>query len=259
MNLVLYAGHGEFPRVVYAPGNLCEAYELTARAFNVADKYQIPVFVLTDQYFLDSFYNVETMPEVKIERYVVKTDENYRRYEITESGISPRGIPGYGSGLVRVDSDEHDEYGHITESAQVRKRMVEKRLRKFEHMLEDSVPPKLFGPQNYEYLLVAWGSTQLVLKESVELLNDGFDLNIALLHFSQVYPVHPSITDFVEKARKTIFVEGNATGQFANLVKLVFGIHTNERILKYDGFPFSVEEAVERILGVVGRLRREDE
>ncbi|ODN31024.1 2-oxoacid:acceptor oxidoreductase subunit alpha [Fervidobacterium thailandense] len=259
LNLVLYAGHGEFPRVIYAPGNLCEAYELTAKAFNIADKYQIPVFVLTDQYFLDSFYNVETMPDVKIERSIVKTDENYRRYEITESGISPRGIPGYGTGLVRVDSDEHDEYGHITESAEVRKKMVEKRLRKLNLILEDTVPPKLFGPENYDYLLVAWGSTQLVLKEAVELLNDEFGLNIALLHFSQVYPVHPSITGFIEKAKKTIFVEGNATGQFANLVKLVFGVNTDERILKYDGFPFSVEEIVERVLGVLGELRKGDE
>lgn len=244
LNLVLYAGHGDFPRIIYAPGNLCEAYQLSAKAFNVADKYQVPVFVLTDEYFLDSFYNVEDMPEVKVERYIVKTDENYRRYEITEDGISPRGIPGYGKGLVRVDSDEHDEYGHITESEEVRVKMVDKRLRKFNKILDDFVEPKLFGNPNYEYLIACWGSTQQIVKEAVEKLGNE---KIAVLHFSQVYPIAPHVKGYFEKAKKVIFVEQNATGQFANLLKLELGIDTSNRILKYSGYVFSVEELVEKI------------
>lgn len=245
LNLVLYAGHGDFPRIIYAPGNLCEAYELSAKAFNIADKYQIPVFVLTDQYFLDSFHNVDEMPEVKIERYIVKTDENYKRYTLTEDGISPRGIPGYGKGLVRVDSDEHDEYGHITESAEVRRKMVEKRLKKMDKIIQDAVPPKLFGSENYKYLIVTWGSTQLIVKEALEKLGNK---DVAMLHFSQVYPVPPIAENYLKKAEKVIFLEQNATGQFANLIKLTFdGIDTQRRILKYDGFPFSVEQVVEAI------------
>ncbi|PHJ12135.1 2-oxoacid:ferredoxin oxidoreductase subunit alpha, partial [Fervidobacterium sp. SC_NGM5_G05] len=224
LNLVLYAGHGDFPRIIYAPGNLCEAYQLSAKAFNVADKYQVPVFVLTDEYFLDSFYNVQDMPEVKVERYIVKTDENYRRYEITEDGISPRGIPGYGKGLVRVDSDEHDEYGHITESEEVRIKMVDKRLRKLNKILDDFVEPKLFGDTNYEYLVVSWGSTQHIIKEAVEKLGNE---KIAVLHFSQVYPIAPHVKGYFEKAKKVIFVEQNATGQFANLLKLELGVDTS--------------------------------
>jgi len=245
LNLVLYAGHGDFPRIIYAPGNLCEAYELSAKAFNIADKYQIPVFVLTDQYFLDSFYNVDEMPEVKMERYIIKTDENYKRYALTEDGISPRGIPGYGKGLVRVDSDEHDEYGHITESAEVRRKMVEKRLKKMDKIIQDAVPPKLFGSENYKYLIVTWGSTQLIVKEALEKLGNK---DVAMLHFSQVYPVPPIAENYLKKAEKVIFLEQNATGQFANLIKLTFdGIDTQRRILKYDGFPFSVEQVVEAI------------
>ncbi|ABS59926.1 2-oxoacid:acceptor oxidoreductase subunit alpha [Fervidobacterium nodosum] len=244
LNLVLYAGHGDFPRIIYAPGNLCEAYQLSAKAFNVADKYQVPVFVLTDEYFLDSFYNVQDMPEVKVERYIVKTDENYRRYEITEDGISPRGIPGYGKGLVRVDSDEHDEYGHITESEEVRIKMVDKRLRKLNKILDDFVEPKLFGDTNYEYLVVSWGSTQHIIKEAVEKLGNE---KIAVLHFSQVYPIAPHVKGYFEKAKKVIFVEQNATGQFANLLKLELGVDTSNRILKYSGYVFSVEELVEKI------------
>lgn len=245
LNLVLYAGHGDFPRIIYAPGNLCEAYELSAKAFNMADKYQVPVFILTDQYFLDSFYNVDEMPQVKIERYIVKTDENYKRYTLTEDGISPRGIPGYGKGLVRVDSDEHDEYGHITESAEVRRKMVEKRLKKMEKIIQDAVPPKLFGSENYKYLIVTWGSTQLIVKEALEKLGNK---DVAMLHFSQVYPVPPIAESYLKKAQKVIFLEQNATGQFANLIKLTFDVvDTRRRILKYDGFPFSVEQVMEAI------------
>lgn len=245
LNLVLYAGHGEFPRIIYAPGNLQEAYELSAKAFNMADKYQVPVFVLTDQYFLDSFYNVDEMPKVEIERYIIKTDENYKRYLLTEDGISPRGIPGYGKGLIRVDSDEHDEYGHITESAEVRKNMVEKRLKKMSKILQDAIPPKLFGSENYKYLIVTWGSTQLIVKEAIEKLGRE---DIAMLHFSQVYPIPPIAENYLRKAERVIFLEQNATGQFANLVKLTFdGINTYRRILKYDGFSFSVEQVEEAI------------
>jgi len=245
LNLVLYAGHGDFPRVIYAPGNLCEAYELSAKAFNIADKYQIPVFILTDEYFLDSFYSVDEMPVVNIERYIVKTDENYKRYTFTDNGISPRGIPGYGKGLVRVDSDEHDENGHITESAEVRKNMVQKRLRKMEEIIQDTVPPKLFGSEDYKYLIVTWGSTQLIVKEALEKLGKK---DVAMLHFSQVYPVPTIAKEYFDKAEKIIFLEQNATGQFANLIRLTFdNVDTKNRILKYDGFAFSVEEVIEAI------------
>ncbi|MFN6991994.1 MAG: 2-oxoacid:acceptor oxidoreductase subunit alpha, partial [Fervidobacterium sp.] len=244
LNLVLYAGHGDFPRIIYAPGNICEAYQLSAMAFNVADKYQVPVFVLTDQYFLDSFYNIGKMPEVKVERYVVKTTENYRRYEVTEDGISPRGIPGYGDGLVRVDSDEHDEFGHITESEEVRIKMVNKRLRKAKKIVEDFVMPKLFGKPDYDILIVSWGSTQEIIKEAVEKLRDN---KIALLHFSQVYPINPKVKEYFEKAKKIISIEQNATGQFANLLKLELDVDIKDRINKYSGFIFSVEEITKRI------------
>jgi 2-oxoglutarate ferredoxin oxidoreductase subunit alpha len=245
LNLVLYAGHGDFPRVIYAPGNLCEAYELSAKAFNIADKYQIPVFILTDEYFLDSFYSVDEMPVVNIERYIVKTDENYKRYTLTDNGISPRGIPGYGKGLVRVDSDEHDENGHITESAEVRKNMVQKRLRKMEEIIQNAVPPKLFGSEDYKYLIVTWGSTQLIVKEALEKLGKK---DVAMLHFSQIYPVPTIAKEYFEKAEKLIFLEQNATGQFANLIRLTFdNVDTKNRILKYDGFAFSVEEVIEAI------------
>ena len=244
LNLVLYAGHGEFARVIYAPGSIEEAYELTAKAFNVADKFQIPVFVLTDQYLLDSYYLVDDLPKTDTERYIVKSDANYRRYAVTEDGISPRGIPGYGEGLVRVDSDEHDEFGHITESALVRKTMVEKRLRKMNKIIQEALPPKFSGPEDYEVLVVSWGSTRLIVEEALRSFSNH---KIAHLHFSQVYPIHPSAKEYFERAKRIIFIEQNATGQFANLVQQTFRIDTSERIQKYDGHAYSVEQVAKAI------------
>ncbi|PLV59887.1 2-oxoacid:acceptor oxidoreductase subunit alpha [Thermotoga sp. KOL6] len=248
LNLVLYAGHGDFPRIIYTPGNIEEAFYLTQRAFNMADKYQVPVFVLTDQYLVDSFYNLPEfdLSGVKIEKHIVKTSKNYVRYAITEDGISPRGVPGYGEGLVRVDSDEHDEFGHITEDFDTRARMVEKRLRKGETIKKDIVDPKLIGDEDYRTLLIAWGSTLEVVKEAIEEME-----GVALLHFSQVWPINESIKRYFERAERVVAIEGNATGQFANLIQQITGFRIKDRILKYNGLQFSVEELRKKISEVI--------
>ncbi|MBC7331821.1 MAG: 2-oxoacid:acceptor oxidoreductase subunit alpha [Synergistetes bacterium] len=248
LNLVLYAGHGEFPRVIYAPGNIEEAFYLTYKAFNVADKYQVPVFILTDQYLVDSFYNLPpfNLDDLKVEKHIVKTGEDYIRYKLTENGISPRGVPGYGDGLVKVDSDEHDEFGHITEDFTTRVKMVEKRLKKGEELKKEVLKPKLIGDENYKVLLVAWGSPLEVIKEAISDIKE-----VALLHFSQVWPIDNSVAEYLKRAQKVIAIEGNATGQFANLIKAVTGFEVKERILKYSGLQFSVEELRKKIEGVV--------
>jgi 2-oxoglutarate ferredoxin oxidoreductase subunit alpha len=208
----------------------------------------VPVFVLTDQYLVDSYYNLPgfDLDELKVEKHFIKTTRDYIRYVITEDGISPRGIPGYGEGLVRVDSDEHDEFGHITEDFNTRVRMVNKRLRKGETLKKEIVKPKLIGDENYRVLLVAWGSTLEPIKEAIEDLN-----GVALLHFSQVWPIDESVATYFEKAEKVVAVEGNATGQFANLIRQVTGFHIKDRILKYNGLQFSVEELKEKIAEVL--------
>jgi 2-oxoglutarate ferredoxin oxidoreductase subunit alpha len=246
LELALYAGHGEFPRIIFAPGSLQDAFVLTQKGFNLADKYQIPVFILTDQYLMDTFYSCPPfdLEEVQIQKHIVSTKKDYLRYALTEDGISPRGIPGYGEGLVGVDSDEHDEASHITEDLELRTRMVEKRLKKMDLILPEIVPPEFFGNENYETLLVGWGSTYHVLKEAMAKFNSE---NIALLHFKQVYPLHPCTADYIEKARRTIFVENNATSQFGKIVRLYTGYTNGESLLKYSGLPFTVEDIVEGI------------
>jgi 2-oxoglutarate ferredoxin oxidoreductase subunit alpha len=244
--MALYAGHGEFPRAIFAPGTIEDAFYLNQKAFNLADKYQIPVFILTDQYILEAHHNITSLDpfSTKLERFFIKTNNDYRRYEITKNGISPRGVPGYGEGLVIVDSDEHDEEGHITESMEVRTNMVNKRLKKLDLVKQDILPPELIGNPNYKTLIVGWGSNYEVVKEAMDRV--GRD-DLAFLHFKQVYPLHPSTAEYLKKAEKTAIIENNATSQFGSLIKLYTGIDIDRKILKYDGMPFFVEEVVESL------------
>jgi 2-oxoglutarate/2-oxoacid ferredoxin oxidoreductase subunit alpha len=241
LNHVLYSGHGEFPRAVLAPATLEDAFTLTAGAFSTADRFQVPVIVLSDQYLVDTYYNVP-LPDtagLTVQKNITKTAPDYRRFSFTENGLSPRGVPGYGDGLVAVDSDEHDEEGHITESGEVRTRMVEKRLRKQALVEKEIVPPELYGNPEYRTLVVGWGSTYGVIREALE--SSGRD-DIAMLHFRQVYPLHSSTVDYMKKAKTTVIVENNATAQFGNLIHCITGMAFDKKILKYNGMPFSVEE-----------------
>ena len=242
----LHAGHGEFPRIILAPGSIEDAFYLTQKAFNLADKYQVPVFLLTDQYLLDSYYNIPslTTSSLHIERCIVRTDKDYKRYKITPDGISPRGIPGFGEGLVVVDSDEHNAEGHITEDFEVRTKMVDKRLKKLGSMKKEAIPPELVGSKNYKTLIVGWGSTYHVVKEAIGHLGRE---DISFLHFKQVYPLPLATSDYLKKARRRVVIENNATSQFGSLIELCTGINIEKKILKYNGLPFFLEEVMENM------------
>ncbi len=245
LSLALYAGHGAFPRIIIAPRNIEEAFFLSQRAFNLADKYQVPVFILTDQYLVDTYYNTPCweMDDLKVEKHFIETAADYRRHIFTASGISPRGLPGFGPGKVCVDSDEHDEGGYITENMDIRKKMVEKRLSKTAAMVNDILPPQLTGPPDFETLVIGWGSTYPALAEALDRIGNG---KLAHLHFSWLYPPAQEAARYLAQAKKIVVVENNATGQFAQLLKLTMDCQA-ENILKYNGLPFSVEELVREI------------
>ena len=246
LNLVLYAGHGEFPRAIFAPGTLEEAYLVMQQAFHIADAYQIPVFVLTDQYFIDAITSIpgHGLQKRSIKNHIVVTEPDYKRYALTQSGISPRGIPGHGEGLVGVDSDEHDEAAHITESATVRLAMHEKRLHKRVAVTTEALMPTAIGDVAHaDTLVVTWGSNRGVVEEALEAVGRE---DMAALHFYQVYPLPEKAKKLLAK-KKIVVLENNATGQFANLLKLEYGVKISENILKYDGDPFSVEEVIKKL------------
>ena len=251
LNLALYAGHGEFPRVILAPGNIEDAYLLAQKSFYWADKYQVPVFILTDQYMMDAYYNIKeiSIPKGKIDRFIVKTDSNYKRYNLkTDNGISPRGIPDFGTGLVRADSDEHDEGGLITEDMETRTKMMEKRNGKLSQIKKEVFAPTLVGPEDYRILCVGWGSTYNIIKEALDRLNQP---DVAFLHFKQVYPVPEESMNFLKKAKQIISIENNYNGQFGQLLEASAGIGINTKILKYNGLPFYADELAEEINGAI--------
>ncbi len=240
---VLFGGHGEFPRVIFTPGTIEEAVALARRAFDLADRYQVPVFILTDQYLVDSSYNLPP-PELagrEAKNHFVKTGKTYRRYEITDDGISPRGIPGYGEGLVDVDSDEHDETGHITEDSGVRRRMVDKRLKKFSGLVREIVDPVFSGDEEFKTLILGWGSTYHTIREAID---EAGLKQTAHLHFPQVCPLWPGLASYLDRAGRVVVVENNATGQFGRLITMTTGRKIDGKILKYDGRPFSLEEMI---------------
>jgi 2-oxoglutarate/2-oxoacid ferredoxin oxidoreductase subunit alpha len=251
----IHAGHGEFPRLLFAPGNPEQAFVLTNRAFDLSQKYQVPAFVLIDQYIADALWTPEglNIDGMICNDYRLRGDDDgkvpYGRHAFTDTGISPFAIPGDSTRLVVTDSDEHDEEGHIVEDAPMRVRMVEKRLlKKLPLLKEEMLQPLLYGAQSPEIVLVGWGSMYGILREAVDRLRDR--LSIAMLYFSEVFPLPPpKYLEVLHKARRTIAVEQNATGQFAWLLSAETGHRFTSTILRYDGRPYTVEPFLRELDG----------
>jgi 2-oxoglutarate ferredoxin oxidoreductase subunit alpha len=246
LEMVLHAGHGEFPRAIYAPGDLEECFALTYRAMHAAERFQSPVFLLTDQFLADSLrgvppFDLSGLTPVKAGATLPKTGAAYQRYAITLDGVSPRALPGMGPELVVADSDEHTPDGHITENLGVRVEMMDKRLRKHQGLLAEALPPIFSGPAEPDLLLAGWGSTKgSILEAAQDLTTQG--RIVATCHFPQVWPLNPDhFLPRLSAAREVVMVEGNASGQLARLIRRETGFHIQRRILRYDGLPITPE------------------
>ncbi len=259
LKFIINCSQGEFPLMVIAVRDVQDAFYQTTRAFNLAEKYQIPVVIVSDQYLADYYQTIEPydFSKVTIERHLsgaeaVNSDGVYRRYTLTENGISPRIIPGkIDNQLVFVDSDEHDEEGHITESAQVRVDMVNKRFKKNDALKQELQEPTQIGDPKGKTLLVAWGSTFGPLKEVTEkLVAEGN--SVTSLVFGDVWPLpEKAFLQLAKTADKIINIEGNATGQLKDIIREQTGVNCVQSILKYDGRAFSAQELYNRIKGEV--------
>ncbi len=245
LEFVLHAGHGEFPRAIFAPGSVEQCFGLTRQALHLADRYQGPVFILTDQFLADSYRTVapfeidETPP---VQPWSTQGDTiatPYRRFALTDSGVSPRLLPGLTGHLVVAGSDEHTEDGHITEDLSMRTRMVLKRLTKGEGIRSEVVPPEYLGDGKPEVLLLCWGSSRGAVLEAAEELRAKGE-RAATIHFSQVWPLVPEqFIGYLQEAQRVICVEGNATGQMARLIRRETGFQIAERVLRFDGLPIT--------------------
>ncbi len=245
---VIHAGHGEFPRIVLAPGDGGEAYSLSLQAFHLAEKFQIPVFVLTDKYLAESHWCVPESvftDSISIDRGKVvdeKTlpeDGSFRRYTIdSEDGVSPRSYFGMKNGAYIANSYEHDEHGFVTEDPQMRTRMAQKRLRKLQAIQKEITPPTVYGDENPDVTLLTWGSSKGPVLEAMRLLQSR-GVRASVVHIRWVYPFPiKEVSQILTSAKRVVDIEQNATAQLAALVRMETGICIEETILKYDGRPF---------------------
>ncbi len=249
----IHAGHGEFPRAVLAPSDPRDAFHKMVRAFNLADKYQMPVIVMTDQFLADSQFSITDFNIEASEPVFFLSNpseiENYKRYVVTPSGISPRLYPGQSRHLVTADSDEHDEEGHITEDLNgTAVPMMEKRLRKIKSLKKEMAPPEKFMVDDAEDILVGWGSTRNAIFEAVEMLrNDG--RKVGAVNFTEIWPFPELDNDLFAPGKSITVVEQNATGQFARLLAGELRTENIRTMLFYNGLPVTAQDIRRRFYG----------
>lgn len=234
------AGHGEFPKLVLAPSDAKDAFHKIVRAFNLADKYQSPVILLTDQLLADASFSIADFELHKMEPASYLSDpsaiEDYKRYQLTHDGISPRLYPGQSQQLVVADSDEHDERGHITEDlAGTAVAMVQKRQAKLKGLQKEVKPPEAVALDKADVVLMGWGSSRHAILEALGLLKqDG--VKAGMIHFTELWP----LPDFVFPQEKNYWsVESNATAQLARLLRSEYGLDFEGTIARYDGLPLT--------------------
>ncbi len=252
LNLILYSGHGEFPRAIYAPANVDDCYHTTREAFRIAEKYQSPTFILTDQFLADSYRNVSPQALSQISPIRIGSlpdDVNgvYQRYMLTEDGISPRLFPGQSEHLVVCDSDEHTEDGHLTEDLSIRVQMMDKRLKKNEGIQAECISATVYGCDQPDILLVGWGSSWGAMLDSVDTMDEK-NVMAACVHYSQVWPFRDdALKPLFEVAKTRVIVEGNATAQFAKVMRTEGGYNFDKQILRYDGLPMTMDYILDQL------------
>ncbi len=271
LKFALQPGHGDFPHIVIAPGDIQECFEYTFKAFNYGDRYQMPVVVLLDTVLANSHWTVD---ELRADGLEVDVGElfspngaepesaAYKRHVVTESGVSPRSVPGDPGGIFVTTSDEHTEYGKISERIENRVEQMDKRMRKLDLMASET-PEKdkwtLFGPETADATIVSWGSTKGAILDSMRVLDEdhGVIVNFLQIRLMKPFPVQ-GVAGVLESANKLILIEDNFSGQLGDLIREKTGIKIDLKILKYDGRPISQNEVEEAVKATIkqdsGRL-----
>ncbi len=260
----VHSGHGEFPKIVLAPGTADEMVEISAEAFNLADIYQLPVIVMSDMYLSEGHKSVnkkfidELISGYKVDRgqilEALPVDssgklKNFARYKVTEDGISPRLLPGVPGYFYQANSYEHLEDGHTTEEAGPRIEQVDKRARKLSTYLKDHFrAPRIYGDfDKSETVFVTWGSNKGALIEAQRQLKEK-GTETALIHFTHLYPLDvKAVKSMFENRKNYILVENNSTGQFGKLLAAETGIELKNKILRYDGRTITAEYIISKM------------
>jgi 2-oxoglutarate ferredoxin oxidoreductase subunit alpha len=258
---MIYAAQGEFPRVILAPATIEQCFEAAYRAFNLAEKYQCPALILSDAFLAHSPRALDRDAldlNVPIERGALLSDEEldqltgpYLRHAVTDSGISPRALPGHPKAVYLISSDEHEPDGHICEDAATRIEQMDKRMLKLETARAEMRAPLEYGSPGAELTFLTWGSTLGPLRSAVDILAaQGTAARIVQIMDIWPLPVD-KVTAALQGAKKLISVEQNYSGQLATLLRAYTGIKVDALINKYDGRPMSPEYILNRLKGVM--------
>jgi 2-oxoglutarate ferredoxin oxidoreductase subunit alpha len=259
LRFAIHASQGEFPRVVLAPGDREDAFHLTWQAFNLADVLQTPVIIIGDTYLSDNRQSIAPFDtsRVRIDRGELVTEgevEEYARYRVTDSGVSPRVVPGIVGAEQVVNSYEHDEhgYGAAGEAAEVRIAQNEKRMRKLD-LARTLVPPlQHYGPADAELSLLVFGSTKMPVREAMKwLVRDGIAVNLMQVVTVCPFPAE-EVSEFLGRAKRSAIIEGNYTGQLQGLVREECLADVDHTLHRYDGRPFSPEQVCAFVKEVLG-------
>jgi 2-oxoglutarate ferredoxin oxidoreductase subunit alpha len=262
LRFAIHASQGEFPRVVIAPGDVEECFYKTMEAFNLAEKFQIPVILIIDKYLSESHEEAEPFDQNKIgiDRGLMLIDDEYtgraeyNRHRFTEDGVSPRAMPGMRGAIVRTNADEHNEMGYTTEDPELATKMTDKRFKKLNALikhLENYEKTNLYGPEEADATIVAWGSTKGPIREAMKLLSEeGVNINYLQIVFITPFPFR-EVSRILDSAKKIIVVENNKTSQLSSLIREHLLITVDHQILKYDGRPFDPGDLSMRIKEVL--------
>ena len=259
LRFVLHASQGEFPRVVIAPGDVSEAFYLTVEGFNIAERYQLPVIIIIDKFLAESYASVEEfdLNKAKVKRGKIIKDEFkgnlYKRFQITDDGISPMALPGTKNAIVKVNTLEHDEEGFTTENPELVKKMIDKRFRKLE-LLEKELRERELLVRSYgdgKITIICWGSVKGPALEAQKMLKDeGIHTRVLQPIFISPFPSIEIMKVFNE-SEIVIVVENNRLGQLASLIKENLLLKPHHMLLKYDGQPFYPEEIYDFVMKVI--------
>ncbi len=260
LRFVVHASQGDFPRIIIAPGDVDECFYETFHAFNIAERYQCPVIVMVDKFLCESLKSTKLfdVSGLKVDRGMMLTEKElegkeFERFAITETGISPRTLPGTKNGIFMATSDEHTEYGLYNEEPELRKQMMDKRMRKLETFSKEMPQPNVYGDENADLTIISWGSNKQQILEAMEFLkNDG--IKSYFMHLVYIFPFPTErVSKVLDKAKKSVIVEMNYSGQMEGLIKEYTGKSINHHIRKYDGVPFTPDEIYLKIKEILRR------